>query len=243
MLREYIERRNGNSQRVERASAYPAHQCSTFDQLVASRDVKNPLRLRADPVARAPDALQRYGNGARRAELHDQIDGTDIDTQLERRRCGNGAQLARSQAALHVEAGRARKTAVMRHHETVAEPLVERKGDAFAHATRAYENQRRAMSTDLLGDAVVDLTPHLFARDRTQLVGWDLDAKFHFAPMSDIDDRRRGTQEVARLPRSGRTVAERPMRCGRPPLSRATRSSRRASVSARCDPRLSAAIA
>ena len=95
----------------------------------------------------------------------------------------------------------------------------------------------------LLRDAVVDLAPHLLAGDRTQLVARHLDGQRHLAPMADVDDRcavglrNRATSAI------GRTVAERPMRCGFLPPSRATRSSRRSSVSARCAPRLSAAMA
>ena len=61
--------------------------------------------------------------------------------------------------------------------------------------------------------------------------------------MADVDDRCARSLKNRATSSNGRTVAERPIRCGRRPLSRNTRSSRRASVSARCEPRLSPAIA
>ena len=164
----------GISQRIERAGADRAHERGAFEQFVARRDVKNPLRLRADPVTRSADALQRNRDGARRAELNDEIDRADVDAQLERCRRYDRAQLACPQPSLDVEAHFARETAVVRHDETFAETLVQRKGDALAHPPRADEDQGRAMGSDLLGDAVVDLAPHLLARDGTEFVGGNL---------------------------------------------------------------------
>ena len=146
-------------------AANRAHERRALDQLVARRDEKTALRLRADPVAGTSDALQRDGDRARRAELHDEVDRADIDAELERSRRDDRAQLAGLQALLGVEARLAREAAVMRQHEAFAEPLVERERDALAHAARSDEDQRRAMRSNLLGDAIVDLAPHLFARN------------------------------------------------------------------------------
>ncbi len=198
------------------------------------------LRLRADPVARAADPLQRDRDRTRRAELHDQIDRADVDAELERRRRHHRAQLAGCRAAAR------RRSAVSRDRlpwcgMTTPSP----RRSLSANATRSL--MRRVLTkisvvgvADICcGDAVVDLAPHLLAGDRTQLV-----ARAPRRPAS-ISRRWPTSTIVARSLRNratssiGRTVAERPMRCGFVPPSRATRSSSRSSDSARCAPRLS----
>ncbi len=190
LLREDIERRFRDLERVERTAANPAHERRTLDQFVARRDVEDSFGQRAYPVAGAPDALQRHRDRSRRAELHHKVDRADVDAELERGGCDDRSQLPIAQTLLHVEAKFSRQAAVMRHHEAFPETLVEREGDAFAHPPGADEDQRRAMRADLLGDAIVDLAPHLFARDRTELVAGNFDAQLHLAAVSDVDRRR-----------------------------------------------------
>ena len=213
LLREDVERRLGDLQRVERAAANPAHERGALDQLVARRDVEDSFGQRADPVAGAPDALQRNRDRSRRAQLHDEIDRTDVDAEFERSGRNDRSQLAVAQTLLDVEAKFAREASMVRHHEAFAETLVEREGDAFAHAAGSDEDQRRAMRADLLGDAIVDLAPHLFARDRTEFVVGNLDPQVHLAAVSDVDVVARSLRNRA-TSASGRTVAESPMRCG-----------------------------
>ena len=58
---------------------------------------RRPFGVRAERVARAADALQERREAARRADLADQVDGADVDAELERRRRDERAQLARLQ--------------------------------------------------------------------------------------------------------------------------------------------------
>ena len=138
----------------------------------------------------------------------------------------------RAQPALDVEAHLAREAAVMRHHEAFAETLVEREGDALAHAPRADEDQRRAMRADLLGDAIVDLGPHLLARDRSQLVGRHFDRQ----RPSRAGARRRRSSRVGlkklrdRLDRADRRREADPLRLASRPRARRARPAARASA-------------
>ena len=145
LLREDVERRVGNLERVERAAADRADQRRALEQLVARRREKTPFGLRADPVARAADALQRDRDRARRAELHDEIDRADVDAELERGGRDDRAQLAVLRRVSASKRSLARQAAVVRQHDAFAEPLVERERDALAHAARADEDQRRPM--------------------------------------------------------------------------------------------------
>ena len=118
---------------------------------------------------------------------------------------------------------------------------------SFRKPPRVDEHQRRAVFANERGHAVVDLLPHLVRCDRPELVARHLDREIHRTPMAVIDDgdgcvlvgRQRNRATIS----MGLTVAERPIRCGRGPPAFSTRSSSRASVSARCAPRLSSAIA
>ena len=89
---------------VELARANGANQRGALDQFVARGGEEAALRLRADPVARAADALQRDRDRARRADLADQIDGSDVDAELERSRRDHRPQLAVLQTRLGVQA-------------------------------------------------------------------------------------------------------------------------------------------
>ena len=155
-----------------------------------------PFGLAPDPVTRAPDALQRHRNRARRTQLNDEIDRADVDAQLERGGRYNDSQLAASQAPLDVETQLARQTAVVRHREAFAEAFVECEGDTLAHAARSDEDQRRLMVVNLSSDPIVDLAPHLFARDGAELVAGNFYGELHFATVPNVDDRRALAQEL-----------------------------------------------
>ena len=77
-------RRAGRPRRSRRAGAR-AHQRRALDQLVAGEREQPPLGRRPQRVARAADALQPGRDRARRADQAGQLDGADVDAQLERR--------------------------------------------------------------------------------------------------------------------------------------------------------------
>ena len=156
-------------------------------------------------------------------------------------------QLAALQPLFRRQPQLARQAAVMREHRVFAQPLGQMVRDALGQPPRVDEHQRRAVLVDQRGDAVVDLLPHLVRRDRPELVLRHFDRQIHRAAMPVVDDRRRCASASGARKRAtvsiGLTVADRPMRCGREPPAFTTRSSSRASDSARCAPRLSSTTA
>ena len=123
---------------------------------------------------------------ARRTELHDEVDRTDIDAEFERRGRDHGAQRAAFEAMFGIEADLTREAAVMRQNDALAEPGRERKRDPLAHAARADEDERRAMRADQFDEPVVGLRPQIAARDRAEFVVRHLDGERHLAPMADV---------------------------------------------------------
>ena len=132
LLREDVERRARDGQRVHRAAADRAHERGALEQFVARRREQTAFGLRADPVARAADALQRDRDRARRAELHDEVDRADVDAEFERRGRDDGAQLARSSAGV-----RPRSDARARDCRDAAARRLRPAAAASANATRS----------------------------------------------------------------------------------------------------------
>ena len=97
---EYRARFRGISDPFQFALADGADQRGAFDQLVARGGEDAAFGLRAHPVARAPDALQRHRDRARRADLEHQIHRADIDAEFERSRRDHRAQFAALQPRL-----------------------------------------------------------------------------------------------------------------------------------------------
>src|SRR5579883_567254 len=198
LLRENVERRARYGDRIELGAPNCANERRRLEQLVARRDVDHAFRLGADPMPGTTDALQCNPDRSRRAQLNDEIDGSDVDAQLQRSGGDDGAQLTAAQRPLYLKARLAGETAVVRHDETVAQAFVERERNALAHPPRPYKDQRGAVRANTLGDAVVNFAPHLFACNRAQLVAGDLDGQLHLAPMADVHDRR----AIAQKPRN-----------------------------------------
>ena len=96
LLRQHVERRRRDQQAIELALRDRAHQRRAFDQLVARGREDPALRLGRvlDLMSRPADALQRDGDRSRRADLADEIDGADVDAELERRGGDDRLQLA-----------------------------------------------------------------------------------------------------------------------------------------------------
>src|SRR5205823_888700 len=96
LLREHIERPWRNFEGVQRPGAYRVNQGSTFDQFIARCRKEMSLRNAQgiDAMARTANALQSHRDRSRRADLTNQLHGTDVDAKLKRRRRDDGAQVA-----------------------------------------------------------------------------------------------------------------------------------------------------
>ncbi len=139
-------------------------------------------------MPRSSNALQRDRNRSRRANLAHEIDGADVDAQLERRRGDHGLELSGLELLFGGQAQLARQAAVMREHRVFAEPLGEIVRHALGQPPRVDEDERRPMFVDERADAVVDFLPHLVRRDRPKLVLRHFDCQIHGAPMAVVDD-------------------------------------------------------
>ena len=145
LLRQHVERRRRDQQAIELALRNRSHQRRAFDQLVARGREDPPLRLGRvlDLMARSADALQRDGDRSRRADLADEIDGADVDAELERGRGDDRLELSGLQLLFGGQPQLARQAAVMREHRVFAEPLGQMMRDALGQPPRVDEHQRR----------------------------------------------------------------------------------------------------
>ena len=84
LLRDDVERVFRDLDAIELAGVDGTHRRRTLDEVVARQRKENSLGDGAEPVTGAADALQQRRDGARRAEVADELDGTDIDAELER---------------------------------------------------------------------------------------------------------------------------------------------------------------
>ena len=116
-------------------------------------------RNAADMVARATDALDARGDGRRRLDLDDLVDGAHVDAELERRRGDDGRQLAGLETLLDGAPAVLRDRAVVSERDLLARGLVERRGEPLGEATAVDEDHRRPRSADSLHQARVDLRP------------------------------------------------------------------------------------
>jgi hypothetical protein len=153
LLRQHVERRGQHAQRVELAAADAVEQRGAFDQLVARLRKQPRLRHPAHRVARAPRALQEGGDGARRAELADQVDVADVQPQLQRGGGHQHLQLAALQALLGIQPRLLRQAAVVRGHGLLAEDVAQVPRRALGHAARVDEHQRGLVQPHQLGHA------------------------------------------------------------------------------------------
>ena len=144
LLRQHVERRRPARADDRARPANRSHQRRAFDQLVAGRREDPAFRLGRvlDLMSRSADALQRDRDGSRRADLADQIDGADVDAELERRRGDDRLELAVLQLLFGRQPQLARQAAVMREHRVFAEPLAEMVRDALGQPPRVDEDQR-----------------------------------------------------------------------------------------------------
>ena len=106
---------------------------------------------------------------------------------------------------------RAGEAAVVRQHGVGAETLAQVVGHALRQAPRVDEDQGSAVRADQLGDAVVDLVPHLVGGHRAELVARHLDGQIHVAPVPHVDHAGAVAQEsrdvLDRLHRRGKADA------------------------------------
>jgi hypothetical protein len=195
-----------------------------------------------------PTRWRRGGDRARRSELADQIDGRDVDPQLERRRRDERGQLTRLETLLGLEALLLRERSMVRGDAVLAEPLAEVARRALRQPSRVHEDEGRPVGADELREPVVDFLPDLVRHDRAQRRCGHLDREVEPADVPLVHDRAArnpvGT-EPARPHEEARDLLDGLLGRGEPDAHEAvpTRAASRSSESERCEPRLSATMA
>ena len=204
LLRQDVERGLGDRNLVQVTARRGRQQRAPFHQVVAAEREQAALGRGSHGVAGAADALQKGHDRARRAELTHQVDGADVDPQLQRRGGDQGAQRSLLEPPLRVEARLLGQAAVVGGHRVRAQALAQLVRGALGHAPRVDEDQRGAVRGDQLAQAGVDLLPHLVGHDRRQGRVRQLQRRVHPAAVADVHDRARiastapGTRPPAR---------------------------------------------
>src|SRR6266702_4217734 len=161
LLRQDVERVLRDDQPVESPLARGAHQGSAFDQLVPRQREQPPLGNRGQVVARPPDPLQQRRDRARGPDLADEVHGTDVDSQLERRRRHERLERPLLQPGLGVEPLFLREAAVVRGDLVGAQPLREVQREPLRQPPRVHEHERGPVLADELHQPLVELRPYL----------------------------------------------------------------------------------
>src|SRR5712671_3141561 len=145
LLREHIQRFFRNRQAVEFATMNATQQGRAFDQFIAAQ-WENPTFRQTTALMLSPtDTLQQCGYRARRAQLANKINRTNINSQLQRSRGDERFQFAALQSVFRFEPQFCRKTPVMRSDSVGAQQLAQVMRHTLGHAARVDENQSRSM--------------------------------------------------------------------------------------------------
>ncbi len=117
LLGEDVERVAQEAGVLDLAVDHPPGDDRRLEQVAAVLGVdRAPARL-ADLVAGTADPLQAAGDGARRLDLDDEVDGAHVDAELEAARGDDGAQVAALELVLDDDALLAGERAVVRLDE------------------------------------------------------------------------------------------------------------------------------
>ena len=145
LLRENVQRSLGNFDAIEISVTDRANQRGAFDQFIARGGEQAALGNRAAPVAGASDALQGHGDRARRADLADQVDCANINSQFKRSRGDQRAYFTGFQFRFNREPPMPRKAAVMRSDRVLPKQARQIVRHALRQTPCIHKNQRRAM--------------------------------------------------------------------------------------------------
>ena len=189
LLGQDVQRLLGRVQGVEAPPFHRGEQRGALDELVACGRVYDPAG-NAGPVVVGPaHPLQECGDAVRRADLAYELDGPDIDAELERRRRDQSLKLARAKALLDPLAALSRQRSVVSGHLALTQALAELVRHPLGQFSGVDEHQRGSVPSDVGADAVEDLV-ELIAGDRgLELAVGQLERQLEGAPVTAVDDR------------------------------------------------------
>src|SRR5215472_7813876 len=219
LLGKNVERRFGYREAIEIALANGSRQRGAFEQVVARRGEEAAFGNRSAPVARAANALQGRGNGARRADLANQINAADVDAQFERSRSNEGADFTRLQFLLCGKAQLARQAAVVCGDRIFSQAFAKMMRHALGQSARIDKNKGGAVLRGQRSDTIVNFVPHFVGRHGAEFTSGNFDGEIQFAAMANLHDvrsrlfraRQKISNEFNRLLRGGKTDARKPL--------------------------------
>src|SRR5260370_39830760 len=112
--------------------------------------------------------LPQSRDGASRTDLADQIDGADVDAELKRSGCHEGAQVSVLEALFGIQALLFGEAAVMRGYVLGSNAFAQVAADPLGHTASVDEYEGRSVLDYQLGEAVVNLVPYLAGHDRLE---------------------------------------------------------------------------
>ncbi len=113
LLREDVERVPRVERLLDCALGHARGDGRRGEEIAAVLGEDHAARDRAHRVPGAPDALEPRGDRGRRLDLHDEIDGADVEPELERRGGDDGRELAFLEAILDLQPPLARHRSVV----------------------------------------------------------------------------------------------------------------------------------
>ena len=173
---------------VELATAHGIEQRHAVDEFVAAAREDAAFGNAIHRVVGAADALQKDRDAARRAELADELDVTDVDAELERGGRHHHLELACLETLLGIEAGFLGEAAVMGRYVLLAQALGEMAGHALDHAPRVGEHQRGVVFFDEARELVIDRAPHLAGHHRLERRRWHHEVDVAIAHVTRVHD-------------------------------------------------------
>jgi hypothetical protein len=188
LLGQDVERSVGGPEGVQVAPAHRRQQGGRLDQLVAGEREQAAPGHPVAGVVGPTDPLEEGGDAAGRAHLAHQLDGPDVDAQLQRGRGHQRPQLARPQAGLDPLAPVLGQGAVVGGHHVVAQALAQLVGQALGQAAGVDEHQGGVVLGHQGGDAVEHVAHLLGRRDRLQLALGQLQGQVEAAAVPGVDD-------------------------------------------------------
>ena len=139
-------------------------------------------------MAGAPHPLEKARDGARGAQLADEIDLADVDAELQGGRRHQRLQLAPLQPLLGIQPLLAGEAAVMGGDIRLAQTFGEMPGHPLGQPAGIDEDEGGAMALDQLGEPAVELLPDLMGHDRFQRRGRHLEGEVAAPAVARVDD-------------------------------------------------------
>ena len=159
LLRDDVERVTWIARRFDGAVVHRFRDRGAGNKVAPELREHHAFAHRIDLVAAAADPLQAARDRRRRLDLDDEVDGTHIDAEFERRGGDQRAERAGLEAIFDLEPLFARDGAVVRAHQDLACEFVQRAGEPFRETPAVDEEQRRLMGANQLEQARVDGRP------------------------------------------------------------------------------------